>query len=163
MDHTSGVNSTTSTSQATTRTQTSKANSDKSDFMKLLVAELQYQDPMNPTTDREYIGQLAQFQTLDLMQKLSDTMSAMADMQQLGQGAALIGKTIEAKQDGSEELVTGVVTEVGIESGVAILRIGDTTVPLHNVIRVTETPAAAAASASTASTAVETEQPQTGN
>jgi len=130
---------------AATTSQTNKVKSaqdltatDKESFLKLLVAQLQYQDPMNPTTDREYIGQLAQFRTLEMMQSLSDTMTAMLDMQQLGQGAALIGKTVEATQTGSDELICGKVTEVGIENGVAILKVGDQVVPLHNVVRVAD-------------------------
>jgi flagellar basal-body rod modification protein FlgD len=139
------MDATTSVSSVTTATSSQKAKvkttrdlttPDKENFLKLLVAQLQYQDPMNPTTDREYIGQLAQFRALEVMQTLSDTMTAMLDMQQLGQGAALIGKTVEASQTGSEELIKGEVTEVGIENGVAILKVGAHVVPLHNVVRV---------------------------
>jgi flagellar basal-body rod modification protein FlgD len=83
----------------------------KDDFMKLLIAQLQNQDPMKPTDDTQFIAQLAQFSSLEATNKMNDTMDEMAGAQLLGQAASMIGKQVSAKlQDGT--VVTGAVTAV---------------------------------------------------
>ena len=83
----------------------------KDDFMKLLIAQLQNQDPMKPMDDKEFITQLAQFSSLEAIDKMTTAMEEMAGSQLLAQAATLIGKQVTAKlPDGST--VTGAVTQV---------------------------------------------------
>lgn len=49
---------------------------DKDVFMKLLVAQMQNQDPLNPMEDREFIAQMAQFSALEQMQNMNDNLEA---------------------------------------------------------------------------------------
>jgi flagellar basal-body rod modification protein FlgD len=83
----------------------------KDDFMKLLIAQLQNQDPMKPTDDTQFIAQLAQFSSLEATNKMNDTLEELAGAQLLGQAASMIGKQVSAKlEDGTT--VSGTVTAV---------------------------------------------------
>lgn len=90
---------------------TTKKNSDlgKNDFLKLLVTQLRFQDPMNPMEDKEFIAQMAQFSSLEEMQNLSRTMVQQAELGQLSQASSLIGKQVAVRTD--EEHFVGKVVE----------------------------------------------------
>ena len=74
---------------------------DKQAFLKLLVAQMKYQDPMEPTDNTEYVSQLAQFSSLEAM----NNMSQSVDLQR---ATGLIGKVVTATKTDS---ITGVATE----------------------------------------------------
>jgi flagellar basal-body rod modification protein FlgD len=83
----------------------------ENDFLKLLVAQLQYQDPMNPTDNNQFMQQQAQFATVEGINNLQKTMTAMQAQQQVG----LIGKQVSyPNSDGS--IATGVVSAVNTAS-----------------------------------------------
>src|SRR5690625_3472974 len=70
----------------------------KDDFLKLLVTQLTYQDPLDPVGDQEFIAQLAQFSALEQMQNVSKGIERLTEMQAwiggLSQAASLIGKEV---------------------------------------------------------------------
>ncbi|NLY79966.1 MAG: flagellar hook assembly protein FlgD [Lysinibacillus sp.] len=53
----------------------------KDDFLKILITQLQYQDPTNPVEDKEFIAQMAQFSTLEQMQNMTKAMEDLLDSQ----------------------------------------------------------------------------------
>lgn len=76
---------------------TSSKYEDKEMFLKLLVAQLSHQDPLNPTDDTEFIAQLAQFTQVEEMQKMNEGMSELVtayDRQQLVSAASLLGMRV---------------------------------------------------------------------
>jgi flagellar basal-body rod modification protein FlgD len=79
--------------------------------MKLLVAQLQNQDPMKPMEDKEFITQLAQFSSLEASEKIAEQMEELNGSQMLIQAATLIGKQVTAKLE-SGEVVTGAISQV---------------------------------------------------
>lgn len=87
--------------QKKTEENTAKNDLDKQAFLKLLVAQMKYQDPMQPTENTEYVSQLAQFSSLEAM----NNMSQSVDLQR---ATGLIGKVVTATKTDS---VTGVTTE----------------------------------------------------
>jgi flagellar basal-body rod modification protein FlgD len=96
----------------------------KDDFLKLLVGQLQHQDPLDPSSDTEFIGQMAQFSQLE---QESNTAQSTADMaEQLGRTGALglIGRSVTyADADGNPH--SGTVTQVDVgKDGKATLTIG---------------------------------------
>lgn len=119
----SATNST-AASTSTTGTNSKKTSSQlgaaagmgKDDFMQLLIAQLKNQDPMKPMEDKEFITQLAQFSSLESMDKLTDQMEELTGSQMLVQAATLIGKQVSARLE-SGEVVTGAISQVKIIDG----------------------------------------------
>ncbi|MFN8634027.1 MAG: flagellar hook capping FlgD N-terminal domain-containing protein [Chloroflexota bacterium] len=107
---------TSSTSGSTGSTVGAAAGMGKDDFMKLLVAQLQNQDPMKPMDDKEFITQLAQFSSLEAMDKMTAQMEELTGSQMLVQAATMIGKTVTAKLE-SGETVTGTISQVKMVDG----------------------------------------------
>jgi flagellar basal-body rod modification protein FlgD len=81
-------------------------------FLKLLVAEMKNQDPLNPMQSHEYVAQLAAFSQVEQSIRINQKLEAMIEGQALSQAGSLIGKYIEA-MDGSAQ---GIVQEVRIFS-----------------------------------------------
>lgn len=65
-------------------------NLGKEEFLKILITQLQHQDPLSPVEDREFIAQLAQFSALEQMQNMSHDFNMM-------RGLNLIGRTVYAE------------------------------------------------------------------
>ena len=96
----------------------------KDDFLKLLVGQLQHQDPLEPSQDTEFIGQMAQFAALEQESNTAKSTSEISD--QLGRTGALglIGKTVSYTAE-DKSIKTGVVQQVDIGSdGKATLTVG---------------------------------------
>lgn len=89
----------------------------KEDFLKLLVLQMQNQDPLDPVKNEDFIAQLAQFNSLEQMQNLNATMSTMSSLQTLADTSGLIGKKVQFLQDGST--IAGAVTAVKFTDGAA--------------------------------------------
>jgi flagellar basal-body rod modification protein FlgD len=85
---------------AAAQTAQSKAALGKEDFLKLLVTQLQNQDPLNPTDNTAFVAQLAQFSSLEGITNLNTSMegvSASMKAVQNSNAASLIGKTVMAE------------------------------------------------------------------
>lgn len=118
-------------SASNTTTTTKKDNSElgKDDFLKLLVTQLRYQDPLNPMDDTQFISQMAQFSSLEQMQNMNTTLMIV-------QASGMVGAQVTWKDEkGSSQ--TGVVTSVKIENNQPQLMVGNTAVDLSQVTSVT--------------------------
>ena len=131
---TSGTTGTTGTGATTTVTKTTELGKD--DFLKLLVAQLQSQDPLNPMEDKEFISQMAQFTSLEQMKNVSNAV-------QITQATSYIGKQITWDDEMGEQQ-TGIVKSVRIVSGEPKIVVGDQNIALAKVTSVTEAPVATA-------------------
>jgi flagellar basal-body rod modification protein FlgD len=84
----------------------------KDDFLKLLVTQLQYQDPMSPEDPKDFVAQLAQFSSLEQqinsntnLENLSKVIQNLQQSQNMAQGVSLLGKTV--KGAGNQLTVVG--------------------------------------------------------
>jgi len=93
-------------------------NMGKNEFLKILITQLENQDPLDPLDDKEFIAQMAQFSSLEQMQNV-----ASAALTQ--QATSMIGSNVKAKvlTDGTEELIYGKVVSSKSISGETFLRL----------------------------------------
>lgn len=87
-----------------------KASLDKDDFLKILITQLQHQDPTQPMEDKEFIAQMAQFSSLEQMTNMSQNFTKMAGMLKSSEASGLLGKTVEVVENGVA--ATGMVQKV---------------------------------------------------
>jgi flagellar basal-body rod modification protein FlgD len=95
----------------------SRVATDKDTFLKLLIAQLTHQDPMNPVEDKEFIAQLAQFTSVEELQNLNKSMESLNSAylrQQSMSAVGLIGQYVEAP--GDMVTIAGVGTDRGYSS-----------------------------------------------
>lgn len=119
-------------SPGTTRQPTSSLGKD--DFLKLLTTQLRYQDPLNPMDDKDFIGQMAQFSSLEQITNVSDSMERLSFSSQVTEAVGLIGRTVEWQKDGHP--VTAVVESVSIQDGAIHLKVGEDDITPSQVSRV---------------------------
>lgn len=118
---------------------TEKANSssslDKDAFLQLLVAQMKYQDPLEPTENTEYISQLATFSQLEEMQN----MTASTNLQR---ASGLVGQEIALKvtnaTTGNTEMVSGIVDYVIYENNKAFVSVNDSLYSIDDVYEVVD-------------------------
>jgi flagellar basal-body rod modification protein FlgD len=137
---------TSSTSAAATSQSASSSNplqslTDPNTFLNLLVAQLKYQDPLNPTSGTQFLSQTAQLTEVETMNTLSTEVSQEAAQQQQMASTSMIGQTVNATlSDGTT--VSGVVQGVSLTTtGGPTLNVNGTSVPLSAVQSVGTPPA----------------------
>jgi flagellar basal-body rod modification protein FlgD len=142
---TSAISSSTAANAAASSTD-SVANTsgtlNQSDFLKLLVAQIQYQDPLNPQSDTEMAAQMAQFSSLQASTASSTSLAMM-------QANSLIGNTVKIQVD-STTTTSGVVSGVVMNNGAPQITVGGVNYGLSQVASVA--PATAAATTPTSQT-----------
>lgn len=121
------------TSQTSTASSTTSANGyDKDAFMQLLVAQMKYQDPLEPTSNTEYISQYATFSQVEQLQNMAGTM-------ELSRASTMVGKTVEistTSAKGEETIVEGVVDYVKYEGNKAYVSVNGELYPADQVTAV---------------------------
>jgi flagellar basal-body rod modification protein FlgD len=98
----------------------------KDDFLKLMLTELKFQDPLNMKEDKEFIAQLAQFSSLEQTTKLADNIGASMQFQQLSQVSGLVGMPVEVNDFVNGKYKVGIVEEARLIDGKTKVKIGNT-------------------------------------
>jgi flagellar basal-body rod modification protein FlgD len=83
------------------------------DFLKILLTQLTYQDPLKPMDNQEFMAQMAQFTSLEQTQQLNEKMSTLITNQSALQSVGLIGRTVDITT-ATGESVTGNVTALSL-------------------------------------------------
>ena len=109
------------------------------DFLKLLVAQMTSQDPLNPQTDMEMIPQLVSFSTLAQSQSMQQDIASLRSQQQVLQANSLLGRTVQLTE-GSDQTITGVVDAVFMQEGTPKLVVNGAAYDLSQLLSITPTP-----------------------
>lgn len=102
------------------------------DFLKLLVTQLSNQDPMNPQTDTAFIGQMAQFTTLEQSKAMSGDIAQIRAQQQILQAMSLLDKEVVVQSEKSG-IAMGVVKGFNMDGQNPKLVIGDKQYDLRDI------------------------------
>jgi flagellar basal-body rod modification protein FlgD len=132
------ITPTTGTPTATTTPAKSRSEMDKDTFLKLLVAQLRYQDPTKPMDGAQFVAESAQFTTVEVLQKLQESQAQLLSFQSTLLSSGLIGKTVTAMGVDAKE-VTGVVGSARVVAGQAYIMVKDEMVPVSSVVKISET------------------------
>ena len=124
---TTAATSTSSTSAVTTATN----DLGKDAFLKLLIAELSNQDPLNPMEDREFISQMATFSSLEQMQNMNSTLNSIAEVNKFS-AANYVGKAVAFTNDDGKQ-VAAPVNAVWFDNGKTILDTTEGEIALEKV------------------------------
>ncbi len=111
----------------------SAAGYDKDSFLKILVAQMKYQDPMEPTSNTEYISQYATFTQVEQLTNMANAMS-------LSRASEMVGKTVTIRQvnadTGKTSEVQGLVDMVTYSGNKAYLTINGNSYSIDDVVEV---------------------------
>ncbi|MCU1606384.1 MAG: flgD [Modestobacter sp.] len=124
------------TSGATSTVQRS-GQMDKDTFLKLLVAQMKYQDPSNPASSSELMAQTATFSQVEQLQQIATQNTAMLALQRATSAGTLVGHSVSyTAEDGTTQ--TGKVSSVVIATDTSEARatIGGVAVPMGRITEV---------------------------
>jgi flagellar basal-body rod modification protein FlgD len=121
----------------------------KDDFLKILITQLQNQDPTSPMQDREFIAQMASFSSLEQMTNMNQTMqqfltfqteaSLLQQSQMIGKQVTYESETVDAEGEKVIEEKEGIVKAVLFEKGSVMLEMSDgSKITSFQVIKITD-------------------------
>lgn len=122
--------------KATTSAATKELGKDQ--FLKILITQLQNQDPMQPMEDKEFIAQMAQFSSVEQLVNISSQLKTLN--QSLGTVSGMIGREISWLSSNKEDngtLRQGIVDSIIVRDGVQYAKVGNDEIKLDEIIQVT--------------------------
>lgn len=120
-------------SSSSSESSSSNITVDNETFLKLLVAQMQHQDPLSPQTDTEFITQLAQMSTLEEMQQISSGMSSI-------QAYSMVGRYAYAEATDSDTGTTGyyygTIDSIFSDRGTYYAIIGEDVIEVDDIVQI---------------------------
>lgn len=114
------------------------------DFIKMMVTQLQNQDPLEPAKNQELLAQMSQIGQLESQTQLQESLKGLVLQNSLGAAGNLIGRMVQGMDDNGEEL-EGVVSSVRVEDNQVFLELDSgKTLALGRVTNIANVPIAAA-------------------
>ncbi len=131
------TSSATSTNAAQSPVKNKNFSLKTEDFIKMMITQLQNQDPMEPAKNQELLAQMSQIGQLQSATTLQSSLQTMVMQNQIGAAGNLIGKMIQG-QDASANPVAGLVTSVRVDKDSVYLELDNgKTIPMGNVTGIT--------------------------
>ncbi len=135
-----------------TQKQGANYNLKTEDFIKMMVTQLQNQDPMEPAKNQELLAQMSQIGQLQSSTQLQDSLKSMVLQNQVGSAGNLIGKTVQGADD-NQEAIRGIVTSVRVDKNGVYLQLDNgRELSMSNVTNIA--PGRSATAATTATPAI---------
>jgi len=109
----------------------------KDQFLRILITQLQNQDPLSPLQDRDFIAQMAQFSALEQIMNMAEQIQLMR--LSLGAASAMIGMEAEWRRPtagGWEEEGSGIITAIHLREGRQCAEIGGELVDIEHIVSV---------------------------
>jgi flagellar basal-body rod modification protein FlgD len=143
MDLATQINPTTGNITGSLTTRDTLGGISGEDFMKVLIKQLQFQDPLKPMDNEQMVQQMATIRELEMNTSLSNKLAQLTDQQRFGAAAALIGRHVKGTMtdaEGNEFLAEGRVTAIRFTNkGEVILELDSgQSLPLGNLEEVTD-------------------------
>lgn len=108
---------------------------DMGQFIDLMIAELQHQDPMNPMDNAQMMEQLGQIREISASDKLTESLDSVMLGQTMSTSANLLGKRVEGLDEFGDE-ADGVVDGISIVDGKPVLRVGAQKVAMSDISKI---------------------------
>ena len=138
---TDAVSGTTVATQTASTTVTRKETGSQKDmFLKLLVAQMKYQDPANPASSSEFMAQTATFTQVEKLEEIAAQNASLLALQRSSSAGALVGRTVSyTDENGANK--TGLVTSVrlGSDTTEATAMVGGVSVSMGRITEVAST------------------------
>lgn len=128
-----GVNNSSSTPRVVDANKTGFAGLTSQDFMKLLIAQLQNQDPTNPLDSDQLLNQISEMRSLQANLELEDSLKSLTLSQALTSSTSFIGKKVTAIVGADKQNVSGVVDRVVVKDGKTYLSVAGKDVSLSEL------------------------------
>lgn len=107
----------------------------QTDFLKLLVAQMTSQDPLNPTSSQDLLTQTVQLSTLQSNTTLQSTLTALQNSQSYSQAASLLGRQVILQVD-AQTTTQGVVSGIDVSGGMPMIVVNGTEYSLGQVLAI---------------------------
>ncbi len=129
-------------------TANNKAKFGDNPFLQLLIKQMQTQTPLDPVDNDSFMTQMSQFSSMEQQKEMNENLlnllefqGALARLQGLSQGTAMIGKEVDYVPESGKGLMQGVVESVRVnERGDIIMQIGKKDIPLAAIVGVRDAP-----------------------
>lgn len=109
-----------------TNTNIGKSTLGYDEFLKLLTAEMQYQDPLEPTSNTDYVAQMATFSQLEATLSMKESLTTSSDNTIKSMANQLVGKEVVVEDDESKTgYADGIVDYVMYEDGEIYISVND--------------------------------------
>ena len=109
-------------SQSASQLHSKKMELKTDDFIKLMVTQLQHQDPMEPAKNQELLAQMSQIGQLQSSTTMQEMLKGLSLQNQIGSSGQLIGKMVSGL-DAQDEQATGLVSSVRVRDGQVYLEL----------------------------------------
>ena len=106
-------------------------------FLKLLITELQNQDPLEPLGNDELLSQLSMMRNLQSSIELSSTLKSLTGSQELSTASSFIGKSVTG-MTAEQEVVSGIADRVFMSGGKVFLSVNGNDLPLSQVTGISQ-------------------------